>query len=143
MSLATLAPEGQRTLCMEAGALCLARIRAILRQADPADGALCRLLKDVERRSGLQLDELREARVEADMADLHVNACFPSLRERLGEAPLTRDSALYYVERLKDEVWRFFSRLARSAADEESRALLTRASLSELSQVAQLRTVIL
>jgi hypothetical protein len=127
------------TAC-QAEELCLDRIREILLQVDPADAPLRRLLEDVESRGQLQMEALRplEGRAELD-----VETYFPSLGDSLGEGRLSRDSALYYVERLKEEAWRFFRDLARLATDAGAREAFTRAALDEIGQVARLREVIL
>lgn len=143
MNLETLAPANPQSLWTQAEELCLSRIHEILQQADPSDVPLRRLLEDIERQNRKQLDEVRHVDASIEAVDIDVDACFPSLRESLGEAPLNRDSALYYVESLKDEAWRFFSRMARNAPDEDAREIFTHVSLSDLGQVAWLRSVIL
>ena len=145
MNLDTLAPEGQRTLCRKAEELCLARIRAILRQTDPNDPALRRLLEDIEQRDGLHLDEI--LRMEPDAGDLDDEADpsihFPSARVRLGEAPLDRETAMYHLESLMEDAWRFFKDRARGSDREEARAVYSRIALDQLGLVAHLRTVLL
>jgi hypothetical protein len=145
MELEMLAPVGQRTLCRKAGELCLARIRAIRRRTDPGDPSLRRLLEEVERRDRLQLDEILGVDPDAETDDGGADpaAYFPSAHERFGEAPLDRESALYLVERLLEEAWRFFQNMARTSDREDARAVYTRIALRELGEVARLRTVIL
>jgi rubrerythrin len=145
MSLATLFPVERQTLGAKAEERCLNRVREILRRADPADAALRRLLQGVERQNRIQLESIREIGAEGEQEDVVVDldAHFPSLRERLGEGPLNRDCALFFIERLKEEAWRFFERMALRAMDEDARAVYTHIALDDLGQVARLRAVIL
>lgn len=131
------------THCREAEEACLGRLGQILRQADPGDASLRRLLEDVERHDRSRMEELRRVESSGSAEELAVEAYFPSLRESLGEAPLNRDSAMYLVENLKVETWRFFRDLARLATREDAREAFTRAALDERGQVAWLRSVIL
>ena len=145
MSIDDLAPDCQLTLCLKAGEFCLRRIREIERKSDPSDTALHRLLRDIESWERAQIDQVAEIGGPAGPydAEARVDPYFPSARERLGEAPLTRDSAMYYVENLKEEASRFFQKMAMAAMDERSRAVFTHIALGGLGQVARLRTVLL
>lgn len=142
MNLETLTPANLRSSWAQAEELCLSRIHEILRQADPSDVPLRRLLGDIERQNRVQMDEVRHVDANIEAPD-DVDACFPSLRDSLGEAPLNRDSAPHYVDSLKKDACRFFSKMARNAPDEDTRAIFIQVSLSELDQVARLRMVIL
>ena len=145
MDIDTLAPDGQLTLCLRAEEVCLRRIREIERQSDPRDTALHRLLREIESVGRAQLDRVAEISPPADAQDVEipVEPYFPSTRERLGEAPLNRDSAMYYLESLKVEASRFFQKMAQAAMDDRARAIFTHIALGELGQVARLRTVLL
>lgn len=132
-----------RTPCEAAEEACLCRLRDILHQVDPRDASLCRLLEDVERHDRDRLEGLRGMERAVAAEEVDVEAYFPSLRVSLGEGRLTRDSAMYYVENLKEEAWRFFRDLARLATDEEARAAFAHVTMDELGEVARLRTVIL
>ena len=145
MDLDTLAPDGQLTLCLRAEEVCLRRIREIERQSDPHDAALHRLLREIESVVHAQLDRVAEIgpSAKAQEPEIPVEPYFPSTRERLGEAPLNRDSAIYYVESLKVEASRFFQKMAQAAMDDRARAIFTHIALGELGQVARLRTVLL
>ncbi|HEX7901855.1 MAG TPA: hypothetical protein VF950_29120 [Planctomycetota bacterium] len=145
MPLDDLAPDRQLTLCLKAGEFCLRRILEIERKSDPADTALHRLLREIESWERAQLDQVAEIGRPAGLQDPEtaVDPYFPSARERLGEAPLNRDSAMYYVENLKEEASRFFQEMARAAMDERSRAIFTHIALGGLGQIARLRTVLL
>jgi hypothetical protein len=142
MDIDALAPDGQLTLCLRAEEVCLNRIREIERQSDPRDPALHRLLREIESWGRAQLDQVAGMGSPAGI-QVRAEPYFPSVRERLGEAPLTRDSAMYYVENLKEEASRFFQKMAQAAMDDRARALFTRIALGELGQVARLRSVLL
>ena len=145
MDIDTLAPDGQLTLCLRAEEVCLRRIREIERQSDPRDAALHRLLREIESVGRAQLDQVAEIAYPAGPQDVEipVEPYFPSTRERLGEAPLNRDSAMYYLESLMVEASRFFQKMALAAMDDRARAIFTHIALGELGQVARLRTVLL
>jgi hypothetical protein len=143
MKLDVDAPAERQTPCAKVAERCLRRIREILRQADPADPALRRLLEDVERQHGFQLESVRSVEGCEDGNDDDPRQHFPSLQEHLGEGPLNRDCAMFYVESLKEEAWRFFQNMARRAMDDDARAVYTRIALHELGEVARLRTMIL
>jgi hypothetical protein len=143
MDLEALAPDGQLTLCLQAEEVCLRRIREIQRKADPGDPALHHLLREIESGECAQLSQVANIGKPAGLHNVEVEPYFPSTRERLGEAPISRDSAMYYVERLKEEASRFFQKMAQAAMDDRARAIFTRIALGELGQVAQLRTVLL
>ena len=142
MDIDTLAPDGQLTLCLRAEEVCLNRIREIERQSDPRDPALHRLLREIEAWERAQLDQVANMGRPAGI-QVQAEPYFPSTRERVGEAPLNRDSAMYYVESLKEEASRFFQKMAQSSLDDRARAVFTRIALGEIGQVARLRTVLL
>lgn len=142
MDIETLAPDGQLTLCLRAEEVCLNRIREIERQSDPRDPALHRLLREIESWEREQLEQVAGMGSPAGI-QVRAEPYFPSASERLGEAPLNRDSAMYYVESLKEEASRFFQRMARAAMDDRARAIFTRIALGGIGQVARLRTVLL
>lgn len=143
MARNTVPPDGKHALCVKAEELCLNRIREIMRQADPSDPALRHLLADIERLNRVQLDEVAHLGLAEPEADADLTSYFPSVRERLGEAPLNRDSAMYFIETLKEEASHFFQRMARSAMDDGARTVYSHIALRELCQVARLRSVIL
>jgi hypothetical protein len=143
VDLDTLAPGGQRTLCLNAEEVCLRRLREIDRQADPGDLPLHRLLRDVESAMLAQLHALAHLGEAESPATADPAPYFPSVRERLGEGPLSRDGALYHLENLKEETARFFQRMALAAMDDEARAIYTHIALDEFGHVARLRTVLL
>lgn len=142
MNLDVLAPPERQNLCAKAEETCLRRVREILRQADPSDTPLRRLLEDIERQHQIQLESVRVVG-EFEEGDDDPRPHFPSLREHLGEGPLNRDYALFYIESLKEEAWHFYEKMARRAIDDDARAVCTHIALYELGEVARLRTVIL
>ena len=142
MNIDALAPDTQLTLCLKAEEVCLKRIREIERQSDPGDQALHSLLREIEAWERDQLDQVAGMGSPAAI-QVRAEPYFPSARERLGEAPLSRDSAMYYLESLKEEASRFFQKMAQSAMDDHARALFTRIAQGGIGQVARLRTVIL
>lgn len=142
MSLSTL--ESPWTLGLQAEDLCLRRMEDIQKLADPADVPLRRLIRDLEDEESAERERvtLHEAPADLDApGDLETE--FPSVRERLGEGPLSRDNAMYYLEALKQDAFRFFQKLARSTQDEAARAYFTRLALEAMGQVARLREMIL
>ena len=143
MDFEAFSPDRKLTLCLKAEEVCLRRIRDIKRMADPGDPALHHLLREIESGELAQLSQVAKLGKPTGLHDVEVESYFPSTRERLGEAPLSRDSAMYYVERLKEEASHFFQKMAQVAADDRARAILTQIALGELGQVAQLRTVLL
>lgn len=132
-----------RAVCETAEDACLGRLREILLRLESGDHPLRRLIEDVERHDREAMEHLRMLEGGGPAETLDVEAYFPSLRVSLGEAALNRDSAMYYVETLKEEAWRFFRDLARVATDDVARAAYARLAMENLGDVARLRSVIL
>lgn len=144
--LEVLACGRELTLSLEAERVCLQRLAEIERRADPKDGPLHSLLRQVEASQQEYLQEVTQVAAEFDQAVVDPDllaAEFPSVRERLGESPLGRDAALFYVESLKEEAFHFFRRLSDVVPDEELRAMFRRIALGEIGDVARLREVVL
>lgn len=145
--LETLACGRELSLSLEAERVCLRRLAEIQRRADPKDEPLHSLLRRVEADEREHLQEVAQVAADLDgsgIADPELVVVeFPSTRERLGESPLDRDAALYYVESLKEEAYRFFRRLSDAVADDDVRAMLRRIALGEIGEVVRLREVLL
>jgi len=138
------APDSPWTLGLRAEDLCLRRMEAIEKRADPADGPLRRLIHDLEDEESAERKQVSSHESPADLcAPASLESEFPSLRDRLGEGPLSRDNALYYLEALKQDAFRFFQKLARTTSDEAARAYFTRLALDAMGQVVRLREMIL
>ncbi len=147
LDLDVLACGRELTLSLEAERVCLRRLAEIERRADPKDGPLHSLLRQVEANEREHLQEVAQYAADLDgqgLVDPELVATeFPSIRERLGESPLDREAALYYVESIKEEAFRFFRRLSDAVTDADVRALLRRIALGEIGEVARLREVVL
>lgn len=133
--------DGPLTLCRRVEELCLDRILEIERRSDPSDSALRVLLREIESGDRAQLETVPPVHAASSLGLPELS--FPSSRESLGEAPLTRENAIYHVESLKAEASRFFQRMAGAVEDPTARQLFTRLALAGLGQVIRLRTVIL
>jgi rubrerythrin len=126
------------------------RLDAIHQTANPADFALRVLLAKLEtqQRDHVQAleqfrDRLRPGTLDERPLPRTLDLDFPSLAKRLGEGPLDRDFALYFVELLEEEASRFYRRLADEAPAEEVRLFLQQMALSEWGALERLRSVLL
>lgn len=67
----------------------------------------------------------------------------PSLLQGFGEAPLSRDVAMYLAERMDGELACFYHLLSERATDRESLAFFEEAAEREQAEVSRLRTLLL
>lgn len=121
------------------------RLRTILAQADPEDIPLKRYLlglsaqqedrlKEFERFNskddspvGWSLDEAKTKRL--------LKRFFPSVSQGLGAGHVNREAAMHFVERLEEELARFFHTVAARAPDDDSRDFFTNEVKSEKSRL--------
>ena len=145
LSIGTLLDLALRGACVVVD-----RLDAIHRNANPADLALRELLAKLktQQRDHVQVleqfrDRLRPGTLDERPLPRTLEGDFPSLDKKLGEGPLDRDFALYFVELLEEEASRFYRRLADEAPAEEVRLFLQQMALSEWGDLEHLRSVLL
>jgi hypothetical protein len=141
------------TLCRQAEEGCTKRLEAILSRADPGDRALGRYLAEIVEAERDCLRRVERFDLEAPQPvpwnpdekrtqDL-VRRFFPSISQKLGEGPLLRDAALYFVECLEEENARFLLELSTRAPDEPSRTFFAELARSWESRQRNCREVLL
>ena len=140
-------------LCRQAEEGCARRLESLLQRADPGDPALRRYLAEVlEEQKDCLLGVVRfdmEAAPpiawapERKKTEELIHRFFPSVLQKLGEGPLLRDAALYFVECLEDENARFLLELATRAPDEPSRTFFAELGRGWESRQRKCREVLL
>jgi hypothetical protein len=140
-------------LAREAGSGCTRRLEAILGSIDPGDAALRDYLNQVlvEEKACLHEIECFERETlpfipwapgEKRTRDL-VARFFPSFSKKMGEGPLNREGALYFVECLEEENAVFLRDLAKRAPDDRSRQFFVTLASRRESRKKECREILL
>ena len=141
------------SLCRRARSDSVGRLRAILDRTDPHDVPLRRYLLELSAQQEERLKETErfDSRVggpvywrpdEAKTKRL-LKRFFPSVSQGLGAGHVNRETAMHFVERLEEEVTRFYHVLATRAPDDDSRGFLTKEAEGEESRLKHNREVLL
>ena len=141
------------SLCRRARTDGVRRLRTILDQADPQDIPLRRYLLGLSAQLGERLKEMDrfgskgEGPVgwnpdEAKTRRL-LKRFFPSVSQSLGAGHVNREAAMHFVERLEEELARFYHTVAARAPDEDSKGFFTNEGESEKSRLKSHREVLL
>lgn len=133
--------------------LCGRRFEEIARAADPVDRPLQDLLRKMTLETSLQADtvEKQENQMPDDSrlpsrpeeALQLIRSYLTSLTKSLGEGPLHRDVALFFVESLEEEAARLFRVLAGHARESRTSEVFSELAERERSNFHYLREVVL
>jgi hypothetical protein len=141
------------SLCRRARTDGVRRLRIILDQADPQDVPLRRYLlnlsaqqeerlKEIERFDSQGADPVGWSPDEARTKRL-LKRFFPSVSQGLGAGHVNREAAMHFVDRLEEELTRFYHTVATRAPDDDSRGFFTSEMETERSRLKSHREVLL